>query len=151
MKCILTLCCFAVLFSGCNNNKPAVTTLPIIGTWQLITATSTEKDSTYSTFNPAHKMIKIINPTHFAFMTHDLTNGKDTTTAAFTAGGGPYTLTDSVYTEKLEYFINREWENHSFEFVVRIHNDTLIQRGVEKLEKLGIDRIIVETYKRINN
>ena len=38
------------------------------------------------------------------------------------------------------------WENHKFEFVVKIQNDTLVQKGVEKLEKLGIDRIIVEKF-----
>ena len=30
-------------------------------------------------------------------------------------------------------------------------NDTLTQKGVEKLEKLGIDRIIVEKYKKVKN
>ena len=125
--------------------------LPIVGTWELIAATTTEKDSTFSTFNPKIKMIKIINPTHFAFLSHDLSMGKDTATAAFTAGGGTYTLKDSVYTEHLEYFINRQWENNKFEFVVKISNDTLIQQGIEKIEKLGIDHIIVETYKRVKN
>ena len=31
-----------------------------------------------------------------------------------------------------------------FEFVVKIKNDTLIQKGIEKVEKLGIDRIITK-------
>ena len=137
------------IFTSCDPNTPKQTPLPLIGTWQLIAATSTEKDSTYSTFNPQTKMIKIITPTHFAFFLHDLTQGKDSTTAAFTAGGGEYTLADSVYTEHLQYFIDRAWENHKFGFVVKIHNDTLTQRGVEKLEKLGIDRIIEEKYVRI--
>ena len=139
-----------VIFASCNtNNKQAP--LPLIGTWELISATSTEKDSTISTFNPKVKMIKIINPTHFAFFSHDLSNGKDSTTASFVAGGGSYTLVDSNYTENLEYFINREWENNKFEFVVTIINDTLIQKGIEKIEKLGVDHLIVEKYKRVKN
>ncbi|MBP6619831.1 MAG: hypothetical protein KA188_06225 [Leadbetterella sp.] len=117
------------------------------GTWELISATSTEKDSTFSTFNSKVKMIKIINNSHFAFMSHDIT--KDSTKAAFTAGGGTYTLKDSSYIENLEYFVDPQWENHKFEFVVKIQNDTLVQKGVEKLEKLGIDRIIVEKYVRV--
>lgn len=123
--------------------------LPITGTWELISATSTEKDSTFSTFNPKLKMIKIINPTHFAFFNHDVSNGKDTATAAFSAGGGPYTLVDSLYTEHLDYFNEREWEGHTFQFVVEVKNDTLTQQGLEKLEDLGIERVIVEKYKRV--
>lgn len=117
------------------------------GTWELISATSTEKDSTFSTFNSKMKMIKIINNSHFAFLSHDIT--KDSKKAAFTAGGGTYTLKDSSYIENLEYFVDPQWENHKFEFVVKIQNDTLVQKGVEKLEKLGIDRIIVEKYVRV--
>ena len=139
-----------LIITSCNtNNKQAP--LPLIGTWELISATSTEKDSTISTFNPKVKMIKIINPTHFAFFSHDLNHGKDSTTSSFVAGGGTYTLVDSNYTEHLEYFISREWENNKFEFVVTIINDTLIQKGIEKIEKLGVDHLIVEKYKRLKN
>ncbi|MCC6462050.1 MAG: hypothetical protein IT260_16365 [Saprospiraceae bacterium] len=123
--------------------------LPITGTWQLIAATSTEKDSTFSTFNPATRMIKIITPTHFAFFNHDLQMGKDSATATYNAGGGSYTLVDSLYTEHLEYFNAREWEGHTFQFVVSIRRDTLTQQGLEKIESLGIERVIVETYKRV--
>ena len=91
-------------------------------------------------------MIKIINETHFAFFNHDLNHGKDSTSAAFTGGGGTYTLLDSVYSEHLQYFNLREWEDHKFQFVVKINKDTLTQSGVEKLENLGIDRVIVERY-----
>jgi hypothetical protein len=94
-------------------------------------------------------MIKIINASHFAFLSHDITGAKDSTRAAYTAGGGTYTLKDSLYSENLEYFIDPQWENHKFEFVVKIQNDTLVQKGVEKLEKLGIDRVIVEKYVRL--
>lgn len=143
----------AALFTACNPDPkkagPEQSPLPITGTWELIAATSTEKDSTYSTFNPKNKMIKIITPTHFAFFNHDLTMGKDTATASYSAGGGEYTLKDSLYTEHLEYFNYREWEGHTFQFVVTIKNDTLTQEGIEKLENLGIDRVIVEKYKRV--
>ena len=137
----------ALLFaiSACEKQS----TMSLEGTWQLISATSTEKDSTFSTFNSKVKMIKIINTSHFAFLSHDITGAKDSTRAAYTAGGGTYTLKDSLYTENLEYFSDPQWENHKFEFVVKIQNDTLVQKGVEKLEKLGIDRVIVEKYVRV--
>ncbi|MCP9762321.1 hypothetical protein [Lacihabitans soyangensis] len=137
----------ALLFTFCACEKQSAPSLE--GTWELISATSTEKDSTFSTFNLKVKMIKIINGSHFAFLSHDITGSKDSTRAAYTAGAGTYTLKDSIYTENLEYFIDPQWENHKFEFVVKIQNDTLVQKGVEKLEKLGIDRIIVEKYVRV--
>jgi hypothetical protein len=128
MKLILGLTLIAAISTSCNPDKKQ-NQLPLIGTWELISATTTEKDSTFSTFNQNVKMIKIINPTHFAFLSHDLNMGKDTATAAFTAGGGAYTLVDSVYTEHLEYFISREWEDNKFEFVVKINNN-----DVQKLD-----------------
>jgi hypothetical protein len=137
----------ALLFVFCACEKQSTSSLE--GTWQLISATSIEKDSTFSTFNPKVKMVKIINDSHFAFLSHDITGAKDSTRAAYTAGGGTYTLKDSLYSENLEYFIDPQWENHKFEFVVKIQNDTLVQKGVEKLEKLGIDRVIVEKYVRL--
>jgi hypothetical protein len=119
MKIKLSLLFIAIIsyFNGISQNKTKHNDLPIIGTWELISATSTQKDSTFSTFDPKVKMIKIINPDHFAFFVHDLTMGKEPN-PKFSAGAGRYTLT---------------------------------QQGVEKVEKLGVDRIIIEKYKRIKN
>ena len=146
MKNIIPFFIAFVLLVSCESKKET-TAIPLTGTWRLISAETTEKDSTFSTFNPKTKMIKIINDTHFAFFNHDLNNGKDST-AVFFGGGGKYTLKDSIYTENLEFFNNRQWENGKFEFTVKIKNDTLTQKGIEKVEKLGIDRIITEKYVR---
>ncbi len=145
---LLVLVAATFMLSSCAEKQ---TSTPLIGTWELVSATSTEKDSTKSTFDPTHKMIKIINATHFAFLNHDISAGKDTSTTRFSAGGGPYTLVDSVYTEHLDYFTDKAWENNKFEFVVSISGDTLIQKGVEKVDKLGIDHIIIEKYRRVSN
>jgi len=145
MKKALSFLVLISIISSCNSEKKHN---PIEGTWRLISAETTERDSTFSTFNSKTKMIKIINETHFAFFNHDLKNGKDSTNAVFFGGGGKYTLKDSVYTENLEFFNNRDWENNKFEFVVKVENDTLTQKGFEKVEKLGVDRIIVEKYVR---
>jgi hypothetical protein len=149
MKFFVTALTLTTLWMACQTDSPKKAPLAITGTWQLISATSTEKDSTYSTFNPATKMIKMLNESHFAFFNHDMQHGKDTSNVVFAGGGGTYTLKDSVYTEHLEYFNDRAWEDHTFSFVVKIHNDTLVQSGVEKLENLGIDRIITEKYIRV--
>lgn len=136
-----------LLSVSCNNQSP----LPLIGTWQLVAATSTEGANTVSTFDPKVKMIKIINPTYFSFFSHDLNNGKDSANQSFSAGAGHYTLKDSIYTEHLEYFNQRKWEGNSFNFVIKFNGDTLIQKGVEKVEGLGIDHIIEEKYIKIKN
>ena len=135
------------IFSLSCSSKPD--RLPIEGTWELISATATEKDSTYSTFDSSRSMIKILNQTHFAFLNHAINTKKDSTAAPYSAGGGEYTLADSTYTEHLAYFSDPAWENHTFKFTVTIQNDTLIQKGVEKVEELGIDRIIIEKYRRV--
>lgn len=147
MKKLIPFVIAFVLLVSCESKKES-SAIPLAGTWRLISAETTEKDSTFSTFNNKTKMIKIINDTHFAFFNHDLNNGKDSTAAVFFGGGGKYTLKDSTYTENLEFFNNRQWENGKFEFTVNITNDTLTQKGVEKVEKLGIDRIITEKYVR---
>ncbi len=145
MKKAVSILVLIIAMTSCNSEKKHN---PIEGTWRLISAETTEKDSTFSTFNSKTKMIKIINETHFAFFNHDLNNGKDSTNAVFFGGGGKYTLQDSTYTENLEFFNNRQWENNKFEFTVKVKNDTLIQKGIEKIEKLGVDRIITEKYVR---
>ncbi|MBB6002116.1 hypothetical protein [Arcicella rosea] len=144
-KKLLLLILFFSAMLACNKKEES---LPIIGTWQLVSAETIEKDTSFSTFNPKVKMIKIINPTHFAFMSHVVNPPKDSTNS-FTAGGGAYTLVDSVYIEHLDYFVDKNWEHNTFTFNVKIQHDTLIQKGVEKIEKLGIDHVIVEKYVRV--
>jgi hypothetical protein len=135
-----------VAFSCNQTSQPT----SLIGTWELIASTSTEKGKTVSTFDSKRKMIKIINPTHFAFLNHNISADTDSTATPFSAGGGKYTLAGNVYTEYLDYFTDKRWEGNKFEFTVNLLNDTLIQRGVEKVEKLNVDHILIETYKRVN-
>jgi hypothetical protein len=121
---------------------------PVIGTWQLLTGTLIEKgDTTITDYTQSTSFIKIINETHFAFLQHDLNKGKDS--AVFVAGGGSYSLADSLYTEHLEYCSAREWEGNDFTFALSIKNDTLIQKGIEKIESAGVNRINIEKYIRV--
>ena len=132
---------------SCNEKPQSNTTTasPIQGTWKILTGTLIEKGDTIVTdYTKDKSFIKIINDSHFTFLSHTLR--KDTTD--FSAGGGRYTLTGNSYTEHLEYCNAKEWEGHDFTFTVSINGDTLIQSGVEKIEAQGIDRINIEKYIR---
>ena len=133
-----------------QKNEEATAAKPIQGTWKLVTGTVIEKgDTTITDYTKDKSFIKIINDSHFAFLLHDLNKGKDSTAAAFTAGGGSYSLAGDRYTEHLEYCSAREWEGHDFTFTVTITGDTLVQKGLEKIESEGINRINIEKYARV--
>jgi hypothetical protein len=124
--------------------------IPMVGTWRLMQGVVIEKSDTIITdYTTKTSFLKIINDTHFAFIQHDLDHGKDSSSAVFSAGGGRYSLNDSLYTEHLEYCSERTWEGNDFKFSVTINNDTLIQRGVEKVESAGVDRVNIEKYVRV--
>ena len=121
----------------------------ITGTWQLLTGTIIEKgDTAITDYTKTISFIKIINNTHFAFLKHDLNKGKDSA-AVFVAGGGSYSINDSLYTERLEYCSARNWEGNDFAFTVIIKNDTLTQTGIEKIESEGVNRLNIEKYIRV--
>ena len=141
----------AILFIlQCCKGKPAEqSSIDLQGTWQLISGTIIEKgDTTFTDYTKVHRMIKVINKTHFSFLNHDLTKGKDST-ALFIAGGGQYDLVGDQYTEHLEYCNDRMWEGNDFQFTVKIENDTLTQSGIEKIEGTTVNRMNVEKYVRV--
>jgi hypothetical protein len=149
------LFCLAITFillTSCNTNQNTETlqaTVPIQGTWKLLTGTLIEKgDTTVTDYTKTSEFIKIINDTHFAFLSHDL--NKDSV-ASFSAGGGHYTLKDSSYTEHLEFCNAREWEGNNFDFTITINNDTLTQKGIEKIDSLDVNRLNIEKYVRVKN
>jgi len=153
MKSVPAFGLMLLLSIGCqnsNSNKPdRMAAGPIEGTWQLISGTIIENgDTTVTDYTRDQRMIKIINATHFSFLNHDLSKGKDSS-AVFAAGGGRYTLSGDQYTEHLEYCSYREWEGNTFPFTLTIQGDTLTQRGVEKIENLGVERLNIERYKRV--
>lgn len=153
MKIITATIIISMFAISCKPNVEDETLKPgaraIVGTWQLVKGTLIEKDDTVITdYRKSASFIKIINDTHFAFLHHDLNKGKDSV-AVFVAGGGRYSLTDSSYTEHLEYCSAREWESNDFTFTVSVKDDTLIQRGIEKIESSGINRLNIEQYIRV--
>ena len=151
---LLTFAAFVLLtLQGCELNqekeKTAAPENPLIGTWELVTGTTIQgKDTTTTDYTRGKKFIKIINATHFSFVGHDLSKGKDTA-AFYTSGAGTYTLSDSMYTEHLEFCSDRPWEGHDFVFTVSFQNDMLTQTGIEKIDSLKINRLNIERYSRV--
>src|SRR6516165_9793965 len=89
------------LLSCESKNDSSESRVDLRGTWQLVSGTIIEKgDTTFTDYTKVHRMIKIINKTHFAFLNHDTVKGKDST-ALFVAGGGRYDLVRDQYTEHL--------------------------------------------------
>jgi len=122
----------------------------IVGTWELQTGIIIKnKDSVATDNTKGQRLIKIINDTHFSFLRHDLKKGTDTS-SIFIAGGGSYSFDGKTYKEKLEFCTGRSWEGKDFSFEIEFKNDTLIQRGFEKNEAIGVDQEIIETYVRTN-
>ncbi|GEP89076.1 hypothetical protein SAMN05660909_04550 [Chitinophaga terrae (ex Kim and Jung 2007)] len=121
---------------------------PLAGTWKLVSSKTISKGTTKYTFPVANQeMIKVFTNTQFSFFKHDLSKGKGEN-SVFDAGSGTYTLNGNVYKEHLAYCSAREWENQDFSFTLTIKGDTLIQKGIEKIESLGVNHEIVETYVR---
>ncbi len=154
MKPSLITLLLSLFLASCGNNQHEnqnSTQKPEIeGTWKLISGTLIEKgDTTITDYTKNLSFIKIINKSHFAFLKHDLSKGKDTT-ATYDSGGGTYTLKGNNYTEILEYCSAREWEGNTFNFTVSFKNDTLTQSGVEVVKSASVNRINIEKYVRLN-
>jgi hypothetical protein len=147
MKITMSFLFCCLILASCNQKPEAVNQqLHLNGTWKLLSGTLIENgDTTVTEYTTGVSFIKIINENHFAFLQHDLNHGADSS-AVFVAGGGPYTLKDSLYTEHLEYCNDRGWEGHDFSFVVTIKNDTLIQKGMEVIPEKGVNRLNIEVY-----
>ncbi|HCL83586.1 MAG TPA: hypothetical protein DIC22_06400 [Chitinophagaceae bacterium] len=149
--CLVVLILFFSCESKQSAEKPAMPVNPLTGTWELISGTTIQgKDTTVTDYTKNRKFLKIINGTHFAFVGHDLNKGKDSL-AFYTSGAGTYTLNDSVYTEHLQFCSDRAWEGNDFPFHILIQNDTLTQTGIEKIEKIGVNRLNIERYVRVKN
>lgn len=142
------LYCFLLLtLAACTSKENEK--LGIEGTWKLLNGSLIEAGDTLVTdYTQNVSFIKIINGTHFSFIQHDLNGGKDSA-AVFAAGAGSYNLKGNKYTEHLAYCSDRAWENHDFEFELSIEQDTLIQKGLEKIEDQGIERMNIEKYVRV--
>lgn len=143
-----------LVLAACGNpSKQTAATLqsPTVldGTWHLISSKSIAgKDTVVTTPPKDQEMFKMFNGTHFAFFTHDLQHGK-TAKPVYDSGAGTYTLSGDDYAEHLAYCNYRDWENRDFKFKLTIKNDTLVQKGIEKIDSLKVDHEIIETYVKL--
>jgi PhzF family phenazine biosynthesis protein len=155
MKLVMLLLVFSVLYSSCQQAGQATekpVSKQIVGSWRLVSNVIITKGDTVVAYPVKGKdqlMIKLYNDTHFSFFTHDTKQGK-TASPVYDSGAGTYKLMGSNYSEHLEYCNYREWENHDFNFKLSIRQDTLVQRGIEKIDSLNVNREIIETYVRLN-
>jgi hypothetical protein len=119
------------------------------GTWALVSHTAiTNGVKVVTDYTRGQQMIKIINDSHFAYLEHNLNTKKDSSNN-FDAGGGSYTLKGDQYTEHTDFNADKNREARSFNFTVRIYNDTLIQTGTEKVGNERISRTIIEKYIKV--
>ncbi|MGN6640659.1 MAG: lipocalin family protein [Mucilaginibacter sp.] len=148
---ILYFSLVALALASCTQNKSETTAAntesPLNGTWRLVSSKSiVKKDTTDTSPKKGTETLKIYNDTHFAFFSH---NTDKSVAAAYDSGAGTYTLNGDNYTEHLKYCSEREWENHDFNFTMKMGHDTITQRGVEKIDSLHVDHIIIETYAKV--
>lgn len=154
MKSIFTTLLFVTLLISCNQNEKVADPVsapssPLTGTWQLVTSQVITKGDTAVTFPVKNQeMIKIFTDNQFAFFKHDINKGQGEN-AVFDAGSGTYTLNGDDYAEHLVYCSARGWEDQKFNFKLAVKNDSLIQKGIEKIDSLNIDHEIVEIYKKV--
>lgn len=104
MKCLavyslIPMVCLWVA-TGCGSLEPAATddVADVTGTWVLVKKRLGE-GTAWSEFPPTVQYIKHVTPTHFTWAHYD--TGKD---QLLGTAGGPYTIKDDVYTERIDYF-----------------------------------------------
>lgn len=126
-----------------------LTNQSINGTWKLISSKVTRGEKTEVTYPvKGQEMIKLFNGTHFAFLKHDLVKGA-VPNPVYDSGAGTYTLKGDQYQEHLDYCNYRGWENKDFKFTLTLKNDTITQKGIEKIDSLNINQEITEIYTKI--
>lgn len=146
---VLIISCSRPSSSSSSADADAKNSINIQDTWLLVSGMKIKgSDTTYTDYTTDQKVLKIINDTHFSFIRHDLSKGQDSSTNVFAAGAGTYDLNGTSYKEHLEFCSYRPWEGNDFEFEMTLQGDTLIQTGRERIESLGVDQIIQETYVR---
>ena len=152
MRLSLSAFIVTMAFLSCNTKATPDSRLSseqLTGSWKLVSAKTITKKDTVQTYPvTGQEMIKLFNGSHFSFFRHNVKGSSDTA-AIFVSGAGTYTLSGNTYQEHLQYCNLREWENHDFSFTLDLRADTLTQRGIEKIDSLGIDQEIIEVYARL--
>ena len=119
------------------------------GTYRLVGSETVKgTDTIRTTIDPAKtEMIKMFNDSHFAFLNHDKSKGKDSL-KSFSSGAGTYQLKGKEYTENRVLQLQR-MGRQTVSLYTGKRADTLIQTGEEDIPELGIKQKIKEVYVKV--
>ncbi len=103
-----------VLFVSCDSDKPAETTSPLEGVWELVSGEWDMQDTTWVFPSPGNEMksMKYYSKGYFFVI------GKDALAAEFHALSGKYTINEDEYTEVIEF---ASMENIGGNIVIKYH------------------------------
>ena len=110
---------------------------PLVGSWELVSHKSIRPDTTVVADMSRLKSIKILSPTHFAYVTTMSTG--DTTIVG--AGAGPYSFSDKQYAETLEHSSSPKMRGKVYEFTYQIEGDTWTHSGDLDNSKIRIEEV----------
>ena len=117
---------------------PVAVPNPLVGTWELVSAKAMIGDSVvYDLKAPQLRSIKIINDTHFSYLTLGA-NGEFIRAAA-----GHYTASNGLYTEQIEYSSGQRLAQ-AYPFTYRVEGDTWYHRSIS-----GTRESFDEVWRRV--
>lgn len=97
---------------------------PLEGTWDLVSAKAMLGDSVvYDVKAPALRSIKLINGTHFSYLTTQASGD------FVRAAAGHYTASNGLYTEQIEYSSSRRMAD-AYPFTYRAEGDTWYHKSM---------------------
>ncbi len=112
---------------------------PLEGTWEMVSATYTDADTTTTLVLSDVRATKILTSDHFAF-------GRQQDEGAY-AGGGMYTYQDGSYTEVIQFHSNSDWLTDTLQFKARIEGDSLWYHS----GTLGENFVLDEIWRRVSH
>ena len=130
MRAVLSLVVVLVVSAGCAQNRSAAPAgvagagHPLTGTWTLVSARYTAEDGTVTELDASgSRSMKVLNGTHFAFITEDREG------EFVRAGGGPYRVQGDTYIETVTYG-SFEMPEGSASFTYHVDGETWHHSGI---------------------
>ncbi len=116
---------------------PPVPGGPVVGTWRFVSGSYTQPDGSVQQVDSTRlQLLKVIGPTHFAYVT-------SAGPRFVRAGAGTWSLTGGKYTENLELTSVDQMRGRAYTFVCTLTGDTWHQSGM--IEGTKVD----EVYRRV--
>lgn len=121
---VISLCAFV---SACQSTSTVATNPPhpLEGTWELVSGVYTNAEGSVTKVDASQvRAIKVLNPTHFAFLTVSAADGK-----FIRAGGGPYRIEGARYSETVRYASAPTMIDETYDFSYTVDGDTWHHSG----------------------